>query len=221
MVREDVLEYLIGAGAVPSSVSVDISGASDQLEATQQALRGNYIVALILVYLVMVAIFTHRGYPIRIMTTIPLGVAGGIAGLALMNFVGILLPMFGMAPIHQPFDMISMLGFLILLGTVVNNPILIMHRAAENYRALGYSARHECGRSGTGGGGIPPAPYRDVGDHHNLWPCTAGFHPGGGHRALSRRRCYRAVRPGRCCSGHPDFPAGGYGDGTVPDKTRG
>jgi multidrug efflux pump subunit AcrB len=74
------------------------------------------------------------------MTTIPLGVAGGIAGLALMNFVGTLLPIFGLAPIHQPFDMISMLGFLILMGTVVNNPILIVHRAAENYRALGMSA---------------------------------------------------------------------------------
>ena len=140
IVRDDVLEYLRGTGEIPSSVSVDISGASDQLEATRQALKGNYLVALILVYLVMVAIFTHWGYPILIMTTIPLGVAGGIAGLALMNFVGTLLPMFGLAPIHQPFDMISMLGFLILMGTVVNNPILIVHRAAENYRALGMSA---------------------------------------------------------------------------------
>jgi multidrug efflux pump subunit AcrB len=140
IVRDDVLEYLRGTGAIPSSVSVDISGASDQLEATQQALRGNYFVALILVYLVMVAIFTHWGYPILIMTTIPLGVAGGIAGLALMNFIGTLLPVVGMAPIHQPFDMISMLGFLILMGTVVNNPILIVHRAADNYRALGMSA---------------------------------------------------------------------------------
>ena len=139
IVREDVLEYLRGTGSIPSNVGVDISGASDQLEATQQALKGNYLVALILVYLVMVAIFTHWGYPILIMTTIPLGVAGGIAGLALMNFIGTFLPMFGMAPIHQPFDMISMLGFLILMGTVVNNPTLIVHRAAENYRALGIS----------------------------------------------------------------------------------
>jgi len=134
IVREDVLEHLRSSGAIPSSVSVDISGASDQLVATQQALIANYLVALILVYLVMVAIFTHWGFPLLIMTTIPLGVAGGIAGLALMNLVGASLPMFGLTSVHQPFDMISMLGFLILMGTVVNNPILIVHRASENYR---------------------------------------------------------------------------------------
>ena len=140
IVREDVLEYLRSSGAMPSSVSVDISGASDQLEATQQALIANYLVALILVYLVMVAIFTHWGFPLLIMTTIPLGVAGGIAGLALMNLVGASLPLFGLTAVHQPFDMISMLGFLILMGTVVNNPILIVHRASENYRQLRMSA---------------------------------------------------------------------------------
>jgi len=140
IVREDVLGYLRSSGAIPASVSIDISGASDQLEATQQALIANYLVALILVYLVMVAIFTHWGFPLLIMTTIPLGVAGGIAGLALMNFVGASLPMLGLAAVHQPFDMISMLGFLILMGTVVNNPILIVHRASENYRQSGMSA---------------------------------------------------------------------------------
>jgi multidrug efflux pump subunit AcrB len=36
--------------------------------------------------------------------------------------------------------MISMLGFLILMGTVVNNPILIVHRAADNYRFQSMSA---------------------------------------------------------------------------------
>lgn len=78
------------------------------------------------------AIFTHWGYPLLIMTTIPLGVAGGIVGLALMNAVGALLPAVGLAPISQPFDMITMLGFLILMGTVVNNPILIVDQARRN-----------------------------------------------------------------------------------------
>ena len=140
IMRSDVLGYLRETGGIPASVGIDISGASDQLEATQRALTGNYLVALVLVYLVMVAIFTHWGYPLLIMTTIPLGVAGGIAGLALMNAVGDLLPRIGLDPIHQPFDMISMLGFLILMGTVVNNPILIVHRAADNLREGGMRA---------------------------------------------------------------------------------
>ncbi|SFD30446.1 hypothetical protein SAMN05660831_01362 [Thiohalospira halophila DSM 15071] len=46
-----------------------------------------------------------------------------------MNGVGSLLPLLGLQPIHQPFDMITMLGFLILTGTVVNGPILVVGRA--------------------------------------------------------------------------------------------
>ena len=56
-------------------------------------------------------------------------------GLALLNGVGGLLPLFGAAAIVQPFDMISMLGFLILMGTVVNNPILVVHRAVESFNS--------------------------------------------------------------------------------------
>jgi multidrug efflux pump subunit AcrB len=111
-----------------------ISGASDQLQATREALAANYVVAIIIIYLLLVAIFTHWGYPLLIMTTIPLGVAGGILGLWLFNLGGAWLPLIGLAELHLSFDMIAMLGFLILMGTVVNNPILIVHRAMTNVR---------------------------------------------------------------------------------------
>ncbi|MGM0678061.1 MAG: efflux RND transporter permease subunit, partial [Pseudomonadota bacterium] len=74
------------------------------------------------------------GFPLLIMTAIPLGIAGGIVGLALMNLVGSMLPVIGLQPLRQPFDMITMLGFLILLGTVVNNPILVVDQARMNLR---------------------------------------------------------------------------------------
>ncbi|MDX1459944.1 MAG: efflux RND transporter permease subunit, partial [Xanthomonadales bacterium] len=69
-----------------------------------------------------------------IMTAVPLGIAGGIGGLALLNGIGSLLPLVGLNGISQPFDMITMLGFLILLGVVVNNPILIVDRTLSNIR---------------------------------------------------------------------------------------
>jgi multidrug efflux pump subunit AcrB len=87
-----------------------------------------------------VAIFTHWGYPLLIMTTIPLGVAGGIFGLWLLNVIGGWLPLVGIPQIKLSFDMISMLGFLILMGTVVNNPILIVHQAMVNVREAGMGA---------------------------------------------------------------------------------
>lgn len=132
MVREDVVEYLRSNGEIPNNVSVAISGAADQLDATRDALWGNYGVALLIVYLLLVAIFTHWGYPLLILTSVPVGIAGGIVGLAFLNGVGGLLPLVGIAAVVQSFDMISMLGFLILMGTVVNNPILLVHRAIEN-----------------------------------------------------------------------------------------
>ena len=141
IVREQVVEQLRATGAVPASVGMDISGASDQLQATREALGSNYLVAVVIIYLLLVAIFTHWGYPLLIMTTIPLGVAGGIVGLWLMNQVGALLPLVGLQPLSQPFDMIAMLGFLILMGTVVNNPILIVHQAMTNVRQAGMAAR--------------------------------------------------------------------------------
>ena len=141
IVKRDVIEVLRADGAIPSGVNITISGASDQLDATKAALAANYPVALVIIFLLLVAIFRHWGYPLLIMTTIPLGIAGGIVGLALMNGIGALLPLVGLNGFHQPFDMISMLGFLILMGTVVNNPILIVDRAMRLMRAGGSSAQ--------------------------------------------------------------------------------
>jgi multidrug efflux pump subunit AcrB len=134
IVRRDVVDYLRETGAVPSSINMTISGASDQLQATREALAANYVVAIIIIYLLLVAIFTHWGYPLLVMVTIPLGVAGGILGMWLFNLGGAWLPLIGMNELHLGFDMIAMLGFLILMGTVVNNPILIVHQAMTNVR---------------------------------------------------------------------------------------
>ena len=140
IVRQDVVRYLRESGGLPAVVNINLSGASDQLDATRAALATNYPVALIIVFLLMVAIFRHWGYPLLIMTTIPLGIAGGIVGLALMNAVGKMLAAMGLGGFQQSFDMISMLGFLILMGTVVNNPILIVDRALQRMRESEVSA---------------------------------------------------------------------------------
>ena len=134
IVHREVVNYLRDTGKAPSNITMTISGASDQLQATREALAANYVVAIIIIYLLLVAIFTHWGYPLLIMTTIPLGVAGGILGLWLFNLIGGSFPFIGLNSLHLPFDMISMLGFLILMGTVVNNPILIVHQAMTNMR---------------------------------------------------------------------------------------
>jgi len=134
-VQREIIDWLRLEGHVPAGVSIDVSGATDQLMETRAALLDNCTVSIILVLLVLVAIFGHWGWPFVILTAVPLGIAGGIGGLALLNGIGSLLPLVGLNAVSQPFDMITMLGFLILLGLVVNNPILIVDRALANLRA--------------------------------------------------------------------------------------
>jgi multidrug efflux pump subunit AcrB len=124
-VQTEVVGALQAAGEVPAGVRIAIGGASDKLAATRAALADNMLLALALVYLIMAAILRHFGWPLVIMLTVPLGYAGGVMGLWLMNAVGI----------RATFDMITVLGFAVLIGVVVNNPILLVERYRENLAA--------------------------------------------------------------------------------------
>ncbi|WP_395338307.1 efflux RND transporter permease subunit [Ningiella sp. W23] len=126
MVRNEMLPSLWQSGKIAQGINISISGAADQLEATKESLSSNFVIAIALCYLLLVAIFTHWRYPLFILATVPLGMAGGLLGLIAINGLNAALTAVGLGGAHQPFDMITMLGFLILLGTVVNNPILIV-----------------------------------------------------------------------------------------------
>ena len=140
MVRRGIIDELRASGQVGDDISMRITGASDLLAATRNALKGNFIVAVFISYLLLVAIFSHWGYPLLVMTTVPVGIGGGLIGLWLLNAVGGNLSLLGLSDIYQPFDVITMLGFLILIGTVVNNPILIIDRTMRNIRTRGLAS---------------------------------------------------------------------------------
>jgi HAE1 family hydrophobic/amphiphilic exporter-1 len=75
----------------------------------------------------MAALFGNFIYPLVIMFTVPLAAAGGFLGLKLVNIL----------ITTQPLDVLTMLGFVILVGVVVNNAILIVHQALNNIRHHG------------------------------------------------------------------------------------
>ncbi len=135
-VRNELLPALWQQGEIAQGIKVSVSGAADQLQATKASLSSNFLIALAITYLLLVAIFKHWHYPLFIMATVPLGMAGGLLGLIMVNGFGSVLGGF-----HQPFDMITMLGFLILLGTVVNNPILIVEQTRKNIMEAGLKAQ--------------------------------------------------------------------------------
>jgi len=137
IVKKELIVGLKESGEVSSDIHMQITGASDHLHATQRALTGNFLIAILISYLLMVAIFSHWAYPLVIITTVPVGIAGSIFGLWLMNVIGAHVDLIGLAKFHQPFDVITMLGFLILIGTVVNNPILLVDRTVRNISKRG------------------------------------------------------------------------------------
>jgi multidrug efflux pump subunit AcrB len=135
IVRQKIIRALYDDGTVSGKVSMRVTGASDRLTATREALSDNFIIAIVICYLLLVAILSHWGYPLVIMINVPIGISGGLVGLWLLNTIGGQLGLIGLTPIRQPMDMITMLGFLILIGTVVNNPILIVEKTMKSIRA--------------------------------------------------------------------------------------
>ena len=126
LIENEIIPSLEKSGKL-KNVKVDVGGNADKLVETRQALQWNLILALIITYLLMAALFENFIYPFIILFTIPLAAAGGFVGLFAVNkFI---------AP--QGFDVLSMLGFIILIGTVVNNAILIVHQSLNNVRYNG------------------------------------------------------------------------------------
>ncbi len=60
-VREQIISVMKSTGELSEDINLVISGASDRLDATREALTGNFAVALLIAYLLMVAVFSHWG----------------------------------------------------------------------------------------------------------------------------------------------------------------
>lgn len=95
--------------------------------------------ALIVTYLLMCALFENFLHPLVIMFVVPLAIVGGFAGLALVYWITVRNPV--LAP--QKLDVLTMLGFVILIGVVVNNAILIVHQALNFMRGWAGDNEHE------------------------------------------------------------------------------
>ncbi|OEU65501.1 MAG: hypothetical protein BBJ57_03770 [Desulfobacterales bacterium PC51MH44] len=124
IVEEKVVGPIKAGGALSSLYSINLGGTADDLTRTRQALMWNFILAVVIAYLLMSALFENFFYPFIILFSVPLAAAGGFVGLLLVNlFIA-----------YQALDIITMLGFIILVGIVVNNAILIVHQTLNNMR---------------------------------------------------------------------------------------
>jgi len=123
--QADVIAPLTDGG-LPPGVGMRLSGTADKLTEAWNHIVLDLLIAVIIVYLVMAVLFESFIYPLIIVLSVPLATAGGVAGLALLNTYT-----------FQPLDMLTMLGFVILIGIVVNNAILIVHQTLHLAREEG------------------------------------------------------------------------------------
>ena len=116
--------------ALPEDGDVLYTGSADKLELALKGMTGSFLLAIAILYLLMSALFRSFRDSLLVILALPLATVGGIVALFLMNTIPSLI---GKA-VFQPLDLITMIGFIILLGLVVNNAILLVHQSRQGER---------------------------------------------------------------------------------------
>lgn len=112
---------------LPSDGSIRLRGTAEALDEALASMSGSFVLAIIILYLLISALFRSFRDSLLVILTIPMATVGGIASLRLMDLV---LASSG----GQQMDVLTMIGFVILLGLVVNNAILLVYRARDAER---------------------------------------------------------------------------------------
>lgn len=132
-------------GGVTPDIRLMLAGSADKLSQTRTAMVGSwtglnprsiyslitsrFFLSLLITFLLMAALFENFIYPLVIMFSVPLAMTGGFLGIAYVHYLD---------PLQQ-LDTLAMLGFVILIGVVVNNAILIVHQSLNFMRGFGES----------------------------------------------------------------------------------
>lgn len=107
---------------LPADARITYSGSADKLSSVLGGMLEAFVLATLILYLLIAALFRSFRDALLVLVTLPLATVGGVLMLRLVNLA-----------VFQPMDLLTMIGFIIMLGVVVNNAILLVHqtRAAE------------------------------------------------------------------------------------------
>lgn len=131
----ELIAHLSATGAITPDVEVELAGSASKLDDMKIALLGDgslfgivtssLFLALLVVYLLMCVLFQSWTLPMVIMLSVPLATLGGFLGLSVVHNWSLIdryMP-------TQNMDVLTILGFIILAGVVVNNAILLVHQS--------------------------------------------------------------------------------------------
>jgi multidrug efflux pump subunit AcrB len=105
---------------LPPDGTVTYGAAADHLDNALWNMGKNFGLAVLLLFLIMAALFKSVWDSAIATIALPLGVVGGMAALRILGLFT-----------FQPLDLITMIGFIIVLGLVVNNTILLVARTRQ------------------------------------------------------------------------------------------
>ncbi len=123
-IQNEIVAPAERAGDVPAGVRVELSGTAGKLDVAKKRFVDVLLLAVLISFLLLSALFEDFLAPLAVLITVPLAGAGGLLGLALVDQF--------LSP--QPLDLMTALGFLILIGVVVNNAILVVDGALGRLR---------------------------------------------------------------------------------------
>ena len=105
------VQKALGSVTLPEGVTVEFDGENEQIMNAMQQLLLMLLLGVVLVYLIMVAQFQSLKAPFIVMFTIPLPFTGGFLALLLSGI---------------EVSVISLIGFVMLVGIIVNNGIVLV-----------------------------------------------------------------------------------------------
>jgi len=121
-IQQNIIDPMEKDGTIPPTYVVDLRGTARDLAQIWSALKWSFLLALVITYLLMAALFESFTHPLVIILSVPMAVAGGYAMLYVMMGYNLMV-------LHTPppmLDVVTMLGFIILIGIVTNNAILVV-----------------------------------------------------------------------------------------------
>jgi multidrug efflux pump subunit AcrB len=114
---------------LPADGSVRYEGNAGSLREALANMAQNLAIALIALFLLLAALFRSVKDSLYVILTIPLASFGGVLALVVLRMFT-----------SQTLDLLTMVGFVVLMGLVVNNAILLVDQARNEMR-LGASVR--------------------------------------------------------------------------------
>jgi len=119
-ILDDAVVKSLTDEAFEKGITINLSGTADKLSQTFDSMSLTIAIALILVFLSLAILLESFILSLVIIIAVPLATVGGFVGLKILNLFT-----------YQALDMLTLLGFLILIGIVVNNSILLVLQTVD------------------------------------------------------------------------------------------